>query len=325
MVKSKRQKQQTFKACAALICCAVLFFALVSSCFTAGAMNVDYMEPQKWAENSAVKRVALDCTNIDRNLKGDFYYLTDGKLCIYTYFKITETTLGEADEVYVTYEFHTEDENYTVVLGKDGFEKDSPKEERKLFKISTNFIGGGKYLSAVQYTGKDFTKCTVDITLNVNGRVYSITGNKEIYGKPVKMELETATRAQTTKKKAPEKKKTKKGKKKKKAAKKSKKAKSESTTKFHPSYSITTTAKADKAEAESETAGAVQGEITQNANEDITREYLGDTEGEMKMSDTAKWLLIIAAIIAAAGLGVLCTVLVMKKDDKKDEEKTDDE
>lgn len=325
MADSKSKMRQNKNALVALICCAVLFFACILPCFGAGAMNIDYMEPQKWAHNPAVQRVRIDYTNYSVEppctLKGDFYYLTDGNLCLYTYFKITESSLDSGDNVFVTYDIHAPDEEYTLTLGRDGFEKDSPQQERSLFKVKTNFETAGKYISAVQYTGKSFEKCRVDVTLIVNGRVYCITGNKEIFGKAIDMEILTTEKASRPNPEKPGKKKKKKHKN---APKKKhkKKAKKEKATKFHPNYNITTTEKAkQKAEAKTENEISENESETQLYSESETHEYLGNTEGETKMSGFAKWILLAAAVIGGIGIGVIITTLMQKKD----KEETDSE
>jgi len=310
------------KAGAALICCAVLFLSFLSGCFGAAAMNVDYMNPDKWSQNGNVKRISLDCTNVDRTLKGDFYYLTDGNLCLYTYFKITETSLSAKDDnVFVIYNVHTPDEEYEIYLDESGFYDESPEQERSLFSVKSSFASTGQYISAIQYTAKGLESCTVDVSINVNGKIYRITENKDICGKPIYMELTTTTKQQTTKKEAQTQKK--KSGKKKTAATKKETAKKETTTKFHPGYSITTTAKSkQKSESESkpeeEVSTPESAAVTEAVSE--TYEYLGDTEQKPQMSSFAKWMLIIAAILAAAGLGVTVTALAMKKDEETPKE-----
>ena len=314
IMKDRAKNLSSRKACAAIVSCAVLVSALLFSCFGASAMNVDYMNPDKWAKNPDVKRMSVDYTNEvnGATLNGDLYYLTDGELCLYTYLKIAETNLSpEADNVYIVYTVHAPDDDYEICIGREGLTEESSQQARKLFKTEANFVSCGNYISAIQYKGAAESIKT-DITLNINGMNYRITEN--IIGRQLKMKLTTSAK-ETATKKHKEKKHKKPGKKQ-----KTKAAKRETTTKFHPSYTITTTRKFKSAVTETETR--TTDAVTQPQPE-VSTVYEGSSANAVQskpvMGRWAKLLLLIAALLAAAGCGVLVTTAALK--DKKEEPK----
>jgi len=322
MADKMNRKYYKLKTSAAVICSAVLLLSFLAFPSCLFAMNVDYMNTDRWNNNSNVQSLTLDYTNDSRTLNGTMYYFTDDELCIYTYFKITESTLSEeANNVYITYTFYVPNEEYEVTVDQNGIYEESGEQEKLLFKVCSSFDGVGKYISAVQYKDKKCQSCSVDISININGRLYSITKNAEFNGTAVNMERPTEAKAEKatgspTKKQRKQKRKTKP------SNKSTTSAKAETTTKFHPGYSITTTAANKQRKSETTTL-----KIPENSEPDSIHESSESTETigaavnetGTQMSGWTMWFLIIAAVIAAAGMGILVTAVTLKKEDTPEE------
>ncbi|MCR5206913.1 MAG: hypothetical protein K6C14_00360 [Eubacterium sp.] len=296
---------------------------------SAFALNSDYLEPEKWAETENAVTVPLNYEKNGNTLSGYFSYYTDDSLCIYTFFKISESSVtAENNNVSVTYDFSMSDEEYTVTLNKNGVAEDNAPEGLESFRSGVNFDTNGQYASAVQYIGKKYDFCTVDITLNVNGHNYKITKNSGLFGSPVYMELPTTVKEEKSAAVVKDKKKSKKAKKGKKKSRKNKK-KAEATTKFQPKYNITvkadtTTAKSSERKTKS-TAAPEASPSENNAATQSGAYYEKLTVGaKREMSRPAKLMGLFGLLLVIIGIAVVIANALLKRQYEKEEEKKDE-
>ncbi len=327
MVKADLLKLTGFKfalrkVCTAVICCAVLLSAFFIFPFELLALNTDYLKEEKWIDNARTETVYIEATSVENSVNGYFSYYTDDSLCIYTRFKISETTLSEdAESVFITYSFHMPTEDYEVTVGRNGVYSDEehPAHET-IFKAAQSFDSLGSYYSAVQYIGREYSSCSVDVSLFINGHVYRITENEELFGRSIYMELPTTVKETTTKKsseKSPSKDK---------ATQKAQttKAKKETTTKFKPEYNITTRAKAGAKEAESSSAkkGKKKEDASSEQESSVNENFNVANTAETQLSRPARIFLLLGLLLAVAGAAVLITAAALK--DKNENEEAED-
>lgn len=302
----------------AAVCLMLLIITLFVFPFKASAMNSDYADPERWIHSEDTVAVQLDYENMGRELEGYFFCKTDGSLCLYTCFKISESTLNEDNNnVSVVYDFHMQNEDFCVIADREGMSRENAPEETKRFDVIADFSVYGEYTSIVQYKGRDCESCTVDITLYINGQNYRITRNEKLYGKQISMETVTQTEAETTV--------SEKHKKKSAATKKestTKKDKKESTTKFKPSYSITTGKKTAVGAEEAQTDTEDETALSEAHTEIAVSESFTQVKGER--SAFSKALLVLGIALAAAGAAVLVSVALLGKE-KQSSQNTDEE
>ena len=310
------------KVCTAVICCAVLLSAFFIFPFELLALNTDYLKEEKWIDNARTETVYIEATSVENSVNGYFSYYTDDSLCIYTRFKISETTLSEdAESVFITYSFHMPTEDYEVTVGRNGVYSDEehPAHET-VFKAAQSFDSLGSYYSAVQYIGREYSSCSVDVSLYVNGHIYRITENDELFGRSIYMELPTTVKETTTKKSAE------KSPSKDKATQKAQttKAKKETTTKFKPEYNITTRAKAGAKEAESSSAkkGKKKEDASSEQESSVNENFNVENTAETQLSRPARIFLLLGLLLAVAGAAVLITAAALK--DKNENEEAED-
>lgn len=323
MVKADLLKLTGFKfalrkVCTAVICCAVLLSAFFIFPFELLALNTDYLKEEKWIDNARTETVYIEATSVENSVNGYFSYYTDDSLCIYTRFKISETTLSEdAESVFITYSFHMPTEDYEVTVGRNGVYSDEehPAHET-VFKAAQSFDSLGSYYSAVQYIGREYSSCSVDVSLFINGHIYRITENEELFGGSIYMELPTTVKETTTKKSAE------KSPSKDKATQKAQttKAKKETTTKFKPEYNITTRAKAGAKEAESSSAKKSKKKEDASSEESSVNENFNvENTAETQLSRPARIFLLLGLLLAVAGAAVLITAAALKDKNENEE------
>lgn len=326
MVKADLLKLTGFKfalrkVCTAVSCCAVLLSAFFIFPFELLALNTDYLKEEKWIDNARTETVYIEATSVENSVNGYFSYYTDDSLCIYTRFKISETTLSEdAESVFITYSFHMPTEDYEVTVGRNGVYSDEehPAHET-VFKVAQSFDSLGSYYSAVQYIGREYSSCSVDVSLYVNGHIYRITENDELFGRSIYMELPTTVKETTTKKS------TEKSPSKDKATQKAQttKTKKETTTKFKPEYNITTRAKAGAKEEESSSAKkSKKKEDVSSEESSVNENFNVENTAETQLSRPARIFLLLGLLLAVAGAAVLITAAALK-DKNENEEKSE--
>lgn len=329
MVKADLLKLTGFKfalrkVCTAVICCAVLLSAFFIFPFELLALNTDYLKEEKWIDNARTETVYIEATSVENSVNGYFSYYTDDSLCIYTRFKISETTLSEdAESVFITYSFHMPTEDYEVTVGRNGVYSDEehPAHET-VFKAAQSFDSLGSYYSAVQYIGREYSSCSVDVSLYVNGHIYRITENEELFGRSIYMELPTTVKETTTKKS------TEKSTAKNKATQKAQttKAKKETTTKFKPEYNIITRAKAKAGAKEEESSSAKKSKKKEDASSEqessVSESLNSENTAETRFSRPARIFLLLGLLLAVAGAAVLITAAALK--DKNENEEAED-
>ena len=348
--------KKVFGVTASLVMCAA--FLLSSVC--ALAMNVDYLEIEKWKHNSNVTFSNLTRTASSSKgaveLNTNFgYYASGSEMTLYTYFDISEALITdkgkepvELRNVSVVYNYHSQSENYTVAIDENGIrEEDTPDEEEfELFGAQGRFYKNESvFISAAEYYGKEGL-LTADVTLFVNGHGYNI-----IEG--VTLERPTTTKpASTTKQKTTKSNKKKTDKSKNGKSSKGGKSKKDSTTKFTPKGQYTTAPSSAGSNSKSKSqnkfsaGGKKSGSATEKAQSPNKKnkkkkskssglsafsgqEINGEGGGTVKKSTASLIFLIIAVILATAGITLLIVAAVTreKKENKEDivEKETDEE
>lgn len=322
------------------VICAVILAVLFVLPQDAYALNSDYMNYGKWMNNEKVTSYTLNYENAGNTLTGKFRFYTDSSLGVYTDFEISETSLGEADSetslggadnVYVTYDFHMPREDFSVTVGRYGLYEGSNEQGKSVFKVEANFDSKGTYISAAQYVGGQYDSCYVDIILKINGHNYNITKNKKLYGQQLYMELPTtvtttrSTTLRSTAKKAA--KKTKKSTTQKKKSTGSAISKSKaaarakiSTTKFKPNYNVTTVkqqkTQTNKTAAVKSTAAVNNSDTSEEAQ--ISQGSAGGNGDKFEINPQAKQFFPLLLIIVIIGVAALCIGAAKNKKEKKD-------
>ena len=300
---------------------------LIMSSTFAYAINYDYLDIEKWRGNSNVKMssISRSCTTGrgDFTLSGNYgYYVDDSSMTLYTYFDIDEQPSGGANNVYAHFDFQSATEAYTVEVDDGGMKDSTPRFETGTFTAASSvYSQKNTCIYAVQHTGKE-ARLTADVVLIVNGHKYIITEGITVE-KPTTTTTAKTTRPSTTKKQSS----------------KSSKSKSQ-TTKFTPKGNITTTKQSTKNKSYSNTTSkradskttkvAGKSSKTNNNSNEITLE---GEEGEVQTAIGGITLpklifIIIAIILATAGITLLITAAVVKSNKKKEkqaEEESEDE
>ncbi len=331
-------KTKRFISVLAAVCAVCILF---SSAFSALAINVDYLNDQKWKSSENVTVEALDKNCVWRNnvytLKGNFgYYADNSTMTLYTYFDISETTMKEgAQDVSVKYYFRFPGEDYTLTVDENGIkEYDTPDEEELLFKTASNFHASrNTFISAVQYTGRE-AYCKAAISLCVNGHIYSNIKEDIVLEKPSTTKPEATTKQKTTSKN--------------KDSDKKGKTERETTTKFTPQGRITTTkGSKNKGSGSGSSGGGSNGsgekysaDNTATSGKSSSKTVKGESGdgkslavegngasasgGITRLSNQALILILIAVVLATAGITLLITSAVIRNKKKEAESKTED-
>lgn len=329
-------KNMTDKIFRRVMICAVICAVILAVLFVlpqdAYALNSDYMNYGKWMNNEKVTSYTLNYENAGNTLTGKFRFYTDSSLGVYTDFEISETSLGEADNVCVTYDFHMPGEDFIVYVDRYGLSEGSNEQGKSVFKAEANFDSKGTYISAAQYVGGQYDSCYVDIILKINGHNYNITKNKKLYGQQLYMELPTtvtttrSTTLRSTAKKAAKKKKKSTTQKKKSTGSAISKSKAAarakiSTTKFKPNYNITTAAKQQKTKTSKNAAVKSAAAVNNSdASEEaqISQESAGGNGDKFEINPQAKQFFPLLLIIVIIGVAALCIGAAKNKKEKKD-------
>jgi len=198
MVRQNSSKKHTY-----VFGAAVAFLTLLCVClapFSASAMNEDYLTPQKWAESRNVTSEEIYKTTPMATLEGTFETVTDDEnLCLYVHFSVDCTAFDEnRDNARITFLVHTENEDYTVSLDKDG-PTDTAEGSLKAVATAWNFEmrRSGEFFAAMQYCGKE-ERCTADVEFYAGSKFVireNIVLERPVTTKPAK---ETTTKAPTT-------------------------------------------------------------------------------------------------------------------------------
>ena len=147
----------------------VLFISAVCFIIPANAMNLDYLSVAKWDNNDKVTRELITLCDMENTYDGELAYYADGSdMCLYTCFSVD----GDFSGVMIAYYVHTPDEEYAFAVDESGIVDDDNDEEPRVFDARANYSYSydGKYLSAIQYKGKD-RSITVDVDFYANGKV----------------------------------------------------------------------------------------------------------------------------------------------------------
>ena len=194
MKKRNEQNTRIRRLSAVVVLVAALF-----SCFNAHALNTDYLDENKWLQNDNTVTVSLDKTSTVNRLTGSFQYYPDhDNLCLYTCFKVTETTLTtDNDDVRIVFKIHTAQESYQLGVTQNGAE-DTLTEDDKSYACYQQFTTGkqtGKYLCTLALKSGE-NEHLIDVVLAVNGHQYII--EKNILLKRVPTTKATTTKLTTT-------------------------------------------------------------------------------------------------------------------------------
>lgn len=266
------------------------------------AYNADYLEESKWQSNNKVITMNVEKESNVHTLRGIFKYYADGEEgCLYTYFSVTESSIGENNEdVRIHYEVYTEKEEYSFSIDKNGM-CDALEEEEKVFDVYGNFSTSRKTQEGMYITGvriKEFEEASsIDVSIYINGHIYRIAQGIELKQNEDEMKEEEKSKAESSERTTGEKTaKTEKG--------TTKKAEAMQTTKYTPkgnTAEINTAYEYKQKESagegsEYETEETKQGIAVQSGNEEIK-----EGSAKAKMTDSAKALLFTGAGIAGAG------------------------
>ena len=146
-----------------LILCAVFFV------YPAKAMNLDYLAPQKWADNDKITLERITLSDMENTYDGELAYYADNEnLCFYTRFTVN----GELRDVKITYYVETPSESYAFAVDESGICEDDNNEEPRIFDAAADYSYSydGMYFSAIQYKGKE-TCLSLSVVFYANGRV----------------------------------------------------------------------------------------------------------------------------------------------------------
>ena len=179
---------------------------VILSTGTVFAANVDYLNADKWEDNSKVKSYELNKTTPENSLYGTFSYVKDNEgLCLYSKISFSETSLNfdDTDDIRISYKVTTESEEYTFSLTNNGMEEDMG-EAYNVFDTNQNiYIDGDRAeaISYVQFNG-DAEFCKYKVYLFVNNSRYLVADSikvvKPVTTKPTKQNT-TKHKSKTTK------------------------------------------------------------------------------------------------------------------------------
>ena len=298
-----------------VVFCALAVVFPINAC----ALNLDYLNNEKWLGNSNVTMYSISKTSIKGELKGKFGYYGDGSdMSVYTYFRVVESTYSPTSDVRIHYTISTADEDYSFSVDENGMCEAAGQSDVAV-DVKSNFEYGeedGCFISGAQYKGGE-SEIRVKVDFYINGHIYRVKDNINIVKSTDTTEQKT-TAANTTK-----------------AVKQNKKssAKGSGTTKFVPRGGGKYSAKKSQNKESKETAKADgttsfkpsgQGD---DGNEGQEKNRIpAYTKTANKLSRGSIILFILATALAVAAVAIII-VAVLKKDlpTEKEEEKTDDE
>ena len=305
------------KVCAA-ICSFIALVVLFTGCLpftTAWAVNLDYLELDKWNNNDKVTFQSVNAEALGQNLTGEFGYYFDSDLCFYTYFSVSgDLIANNYDLCKIRYIVHMPDEDYDFSIGKDGM-CDAPSQEQKVFNVYQNFdnAGNGTFITAAEYT-KNVSSYTVDVIFYNSSKAFIIQEGIEVFEQKEEKTTRPASNTNSKSGKTSSSSTTKKST----TTKSGKKSSSSSsgTTKFTPSGDSFEAANAD--------------EFDTTAYGESGSEYIDLNNGNKKLNKLALLLLIAGIIVAITGVFLIALAIVKdraekKKEAEKEEKETDEE
>lgn len=155
------------------VCIAGVFLLFAS--LHAFAVNLDYLQEQKWQGNQHINWEPINASSGDKLLTGTFGWYVDSSRCLYTYFAVDgELAENSGNTVKIAYHAVAGEEEYDFAADANGICDTLSDEASRLFDVSSNFEGSnhGVYITAVQYVG-NADACLMNISF-YNGRTVRI-------------------------------------------------------------------------------------------------------------------------------------------------------
>lgn len=157
---------------------ALLFMSTVAP-IKANAYNDDYLDRVKWENNSNISSISFIRESIAGSASINFNYAIDSnEYAFYVYINVSEDSITEdAHEVSVGFQITNEDEQYNFSVDSDG-ETDYLGNDNLYFNVASNFNSypathSGDYIVAIDINN-GYDDNLVSISLNINGRIYSV-------------------------------------------------------------------------------------------------------------------------------------------------------